>query len=230
MTLEVLHDGGGFVVVAKPPRLLVIPGRGEDEAPSARELLQAQLGREVWVVHRLDRDTSGALLFALTAAAHRTLSMAFEAGRIQKTYAALVEGDLPEPLDVHVPLLPARKGKMRPARAGEGGKEARTLFRPRERFGRATLVEAEPLTGRTHQIRVHLRWAGHPLVVDPQYGTRPPLKASELGGSGDQPLLTRTPLHAERLVIPKLDGIPPTTVAAPLPEDLTSVLEALRAR
>jgi len=217
--LQLLHQARDWVVVAKPAGLLVIPGRGEEEGPSARELLEAQLGRQVFVVHRLDRDTSGALAFALTAEAHRSLSMAFEAGKIEKTYWALVEGRMTEPADVQVPLAPARRGRMRPTRPGEQGKAARTLVRPLETFAQATLVEATPLTGRTHQIRVHLRSLGHPLLVDPQYGRRLPVT-----GLG----LARTPLHAYRLSVPALPGVPPATVQAALPEDLAGALRVLR--
>lgn len=230
MTLTLLHQTRSWVVIAKPAGLLTIPGRGEDEAPSAQELLEAQLGQRIFVVHRLDRDTSGALAFALNAEAHRSLSMAFEAGRIQKRYAALVEGQLAEPLDVQVALTPARKGKMRPVHPGEEGKAARTLFLPRERFATATLVEAQPLTGRTHQIRVHLRWAGHPLLVDAQYGRKQPLTARELGGDGDAPVLARTPLHAEQLAVPSLEGVPAAEILAPLPDDFARAVALLRAR
>lgn len=228
MTLPLLHQARDWVVVAKPAGLLVIPGRDQEGGPCARQLLAQQLGREVWVVHRLDRDTSGALAFALTAEAHRSLSMAFEAGQIQKSYLALVEGALDQPLDLQVALAPARKGKMRPVYPAEEGKPSRTLFRPVERFARATLVEAQPLTGRTHQIRVHLRSAGHPLLVDPQYGRKQPMTAAELGGVGEEIVLARTPLHAHRLSVPALQAVPAAEIVAPLPDDLTRAVEVLR--
>jgi tRNA pseudouridine32 synthase/23S rRNA pseudouridine746 synthase/23S rRNA pseudouridine955/2504/2580 synthase len=227
--VPVLFQAVGWLAVDKPAGVLVIPGRGEEEGPSLREEVEARFGRKVFVVHRLDRDTSGVLLMALEAAPHRTLSMAFEAGRIHKRYLALVEGRLDEPVDVQVALVPARRGRMRPARAGEPGKDALTRFRPVEVFDRASLVEAEPLTGRTHQIRVHLESLGHPLLVDHQYGRREPLRAADLGLPGESELLARTPLHASRLEIPVLEGIRAATLEAPLPEDMARTLEALRA-
>jgi tRNA pseudouridine32 synthase/23S rRNA pseudouridine746 synthase/23S rRNA pseudouridine955/2504/2580 synthase len=226
--LSVLFQAPGWLVVDKPAGMLVIPGRGEEEGPSLREQLEDQLGRKVFVVHRLDRDTSGALVLALEAGAHRALSMAFEAGKVSKRYLALVQGRLEEPREIELALAPARRGRMRPTRPGEVGKPARTRLRPLERFALASLVEAEPLTGRTHQIRVHLQAIGHPLLIDHQYGRAPPLRAADLGLSGDGELLARTPLHAARVELPALEGIRPTVVESPLPEDMARTLEALR--
>src|SRR5262249_9052012 len=159
------------------------------------------------VVHRLDRDTSGVLLFALSAAAHRALSMAFESGRVEKNYLALVRGQLHSPLEIDFPLAAARRGRTRRARPEEGGKPRVTRIRPLEQFETATLVEAQPLTGRAHQIRVHLLEAGHPLLVDPQYRQPSSLLASDLGSASGDVVLDRTPLHAQRLRIPALAGI-----------------------
>ena len=227
--LAVLFRGDGFVAIDKPAGHLVIPGRSEERGPSLREQLADELGRAVWVVHRLDRDTTGVLLFALDAARHRTLSMAFEAGRVEKRYHALVQGRVEEPLDLDVPLKPARRGRMRPARADEpDAKPARTLVRPLETHARGSLVEAQPLTGRTHQIRVHLLSAGHPLLVDPQYGQPEVLSARELGGQGDAVVISRTPLHAERVVLRGLEGLRDCEIASPLPADMALALSLLR--
>lgn len=174
----------GLVAIDKPAGALVIPGRGEEGGPCLRDLLAKQLGREVWVVHRIDWDTTGVLLFALDAASHREASLAFEHGEVEKRYVALVQGRVTAPLDIALPLASARKQKMRVALPGEQGKEARTLVRPRQVFEQASLVECEPLTGRQHQIRVHLRAKGHPLLFDHQYGRREPLTAKESGERG----------------------------------------------
>ena len=226
--LSVLHVDAGWVAINKPAGALVIPGRGEDEAPAIRQQLEAQLGRPVWVVHRLDRDTSGVLLFALDAPTHRALSMAFEAGRIEKRYWALVEGRVDAPLELTDALSPARRGRMRIARTGDPSKPAQTRVRPLETFERVTLVEALPLTGRTHQIRVHLAAAGHPLLVDHQYGRPRPLTAAALGGEGDLVVLSRTPLHASSMAIPALEGVAAAQVNAPLAADFEAVMALLR--
>jgi RluA family pseudouridine synthase len=217
--LRLLAQEGPLVAVDKPAGVAVIPGRGEEAGPSVRELLEAQLGRRLWVVHRLDRDTSGVLIFALGAAAHRALSMAFEAGRVHKRYLALVEGRLTHATTVEVALTAARRGRMRPVRPGEEGKASSTRLRPVETLEGATLVEAEPLTGRTHQIRVHLQSLGHPLLVVHQYGRREPW------GGG---VLARTPLHAAWLQLPTLEGVGPLTLQSPLPADMQAALAQLR--
>nr|WP_153864777.1 MULTISPECIES: RNA pseudouridine synthase [Myxococcaceae] len=217
-----------MLVVDKPAGVLVIPGRSEEAGPSLREQLEAQLRRKVYVVHRLDRDTSGALVFALDAAVHRTLSMAFEEGRVRKRYLALVEGRLEAPQRVELALAAGRKGRMRPARPGEEGKPSVTEVRPVERFSTASLVEAEPLTGRTHQIRVHLTAIGHPLLMDHQYARDTPLTAADLGGEGTQPVLARTPLHAARLEWPALAGVAAGAVEAPLPADMAAAIALLQ--
>ena len=218
MQLVVLETKGGLVAVAKPPGLLVIPGRTLEDQVCARELLEKQLGTKVWVCHRIDRDTSGVLLFATDAESHRAASIAFEHGEAKKKYLALVEGVVREPLDIDLPLTEGRKGKMRLAFPGEEAKPSRTLVKPIETFANASLVECEPLTGRQHQIRVHLKAKGHPLLFDHQYGRKEPLKIGEL-------VLERTPLHAASLQLPSL-GL---SVTAPLPKDLNELVAALRA-
>jgi RluA family pseudouridine synthase len=220
VSFPVLLERPGFVAIDKPAGVAVIPGRDGDR-DCVRTRLETQLGRPVWVVHRLDRDTSGVLLFALDAATHRTLSICFERGEIHKRYLALVEGRFAAARFLDQPLTEARKSRMRIARDSEPGKPAQTLIRPRTVFERATLVEAEPLTGRTHQIRVHLQAAGHPLLFDHQYGRKTPLTARDLGGEGPQIVLARTPLHAERLVV---EGV---AIDAPLPDDFAAALKLL---
>lgn len=226
--VRILFEGAGLLVVDKPAGMLVIPGRGEG-GPSLRELLEAKRGRKVFVVHRLDRDTSGVLVFALDAERHRALSMAFEAGQVHKRYLALVEGRVEAPQLIDAALAPARKSRMRVARPGEEGKDSRTRVRPVETFARASLVEAEPLTGRTHQIRVHLLHVGHPLLFDHQYGRDTPLTEKDLGGAGEAAVLSRTPLHAARIEWPALPGVEARTVEAPLPEDMARAAALLRA-
>ncbi|MBX7098620.1 MAG: RNA pseudouridine synthase [Myxococcaceae bacterium] len=213
MTLRVLLAHPQVVVVDKPAGVPVIPGR--DGGDCVRAQLEAQLGRSVWVVHRLDRDTTGALAFALDADTHRALNGAFEHGEVGKSYLALVEGVLASSVTVERGLVKIRGGKVRLARPGEQGLASRTDFTPVEALRGATLVRAVPHTGRTHQIRVHLASLGHPLLVDHQYGHREP----RFG-------LARTPLHASTLSLP-LGGVR-LEVEAPLPGDLAEALATLR--
>jgi len=226
VTVRLLTPVGqsGLVAVDKPPGVLVIPGRaGEREGVCLRDALERSLGRKVWVVHRLDRDTSGVIVFALDADAHRSASMAFEAGEVKKRYLALVEGRVEDELDVELPLVEGRKRTMKVAPPGVEGKPSRTIVRPVERFRHASLVECEPLTGRQHQLRVHLRARGHPLLFDHQYGRKQPLLERDLGGSSSAVVLARTPLHASKI---ELTGL--GVVEAPLPADMSQALELLR--
>ena len=226
----VLRQDAQLLVVNKPAGRLVIPGRGRDESSLVEEL-SAVHGR-LWVVHRLDRGTTGVLVFARSAAAHRALNLAFDRGEPRKRYLALVSGTPPAELRVEVALAPARRGRMRPARAGDPrGKPSATVFRLVEAFpprpwagGSLSLVEALPETGRTHQIRVHLAHAHHPLAVDPDYGSDEPV----LGPDG-RTLLERTPLHASRLELAHPDGGQPVVLEAPLPADMAAAIQVLRA-
>ncbi|HET8540422.1 MAG TPA: RluA family pseudouridine synthase [Anaeromyxobacter sp.] len=225
----VLLRDGDLLAVDKPAGRLVIPGRGTDE-PSLREELEAAHGR-LWVVHRLDRGTSGVLVFARTASAHRALNLAFDRGEPAKRYLALVRGSPPAERRVALAIAPARRGRMRPARAGDPrGKPSATRVRLVEAFpprpwagGALALVEALPETGRTHQIRVHLAAEGVPLAVDPDYGDDAPLR-----GPDGAILLARTPLHAARLELRHPADGRPVVLEAPLPDDMTRAIVALR--
>jgi tRNA pseudouridine32 synthase/23S rRNA pseudouridine746 synthase len=222
-----LYEDELLLVIDKPAGRLVIPGRVGGET-SLREQLTERHGR-LWVVHRLDRGTSGVLLFARTAGAHRDLNMQFERGEPHKTYLALVAGRPPDRFRCDAAIAPARKGRMKPVPTGDPrGKPAQTAFRVLERFepaggpGPLALIEARPETGRTHQIRIHLQAAGVPLAIDPDYGAAGPLRVAA-GALG----LARTPLHASRLTLRHPAG-QPLTIEAQLPEDLGDVLAALR--
>jgi tRNA pseudouridine32 synthase/23S rRNA pseudouridine746 synthase len=228
-TAPVLFADAHLLAVDKPAGRLVIPGRGRDET-SLREELEREHGK-LWVVHRLDRGTTGVLVFARSADAHRTLNLAFDRGEPRKRYVALVRGHPPAERRIEVPIAPARRGRMRPARPGDPrGKPSATVVRLLEAFplrpwagGALALVEALPETGRTHQIRVHLAAAGFPLAVDPDYGDDGPLR-----GPRAELLLERTPLHAASLELGHPAHRRPLLLEAPLPADLRAAVETLR--
>jgi len=226
----ILFEDESLLAVDKPAGRLVIPGRDTGER-SLREELAAVHG-PLWVVHRLDRGTSGVLLFARSAEAHRALNLAFDRGEPKKRYLALVRGEPPPERRIDLALAPARRGRMRTARPGEArAKRALTVVRLAEQLparpwagGPLALVEAFPETGRTHQIRVHLAAAGFPLAIDPDYGEPGPLF-----GPGGAPLLARTPLHAARLEIAHPARGRTLVIEAPWPADLAATVAALRA-
>jgi RluA family pseudouridine synthase len=227
--LRLLHDDGALVVVAKPPGVPVIAARGESPDACLQKRLERQLRRRIFVVHRIDRDASGVVMFALDAAAHRAASLAFEHRHVDKRYLAIVAGALePAAGRLDAPLHSARKGKTRPARPGEAGAQAAvTDYATRRRFTLddrvVSLVEARPQTGRHHQIRVHLRAAGAPILFDPLYGRGlMPRALSEAPCS-------RLALHAERVELRDEDGSQRLTVEAPLAPDLVVLVAWLEA-
>ena len=227
--LAVLYDDGALVAVAKPAGEAVIAARGEPPEACVQKRLERQLRRRVYVVHRIDRDASGVVVFALDAAAHRAASLAFEHRSVDKRYLAFVAGAL-EPAEgtLDAPLHSARKGKTRPAQPGEAGAQAASTdyaLRRRFRLGErvVSLVEARPHTGRHHQIRVHLRAAGAPILFDPLYG-----RGLMPAGLAEAPC-SRLALHAERLELPATDGSGRLGIEAPLAPDLEALVAWLEA-
>ena len=218
----ILVESPGWLAVDKPPGATVVPARGEDPERSLWRTLERSRGERLWVVHRIDRNTSGVVLFARDAPTHRALSSAFEGREVRKRYLGVTRG-IPEPLSgtIDIALHAARKGKMRPAAPGEAGALiAATDYGVYRRWdtteGPVALVEIRPRTGRQHQIRVHLRAIGTPLLVDPLYGG----PQAALG-------MERLALHAAALSFPDPVTGTDVTVEAPLAPDLRALLERL---
>jgi tRNA pseudouridine32 synthase/23S rRNA pseudouridine746 synthase len=239
--LPILYESPSLLVVDKPSGLVVIPGRYEEASESLWRVLERDRGERLWVCHRIDRDTTGVVVFARTAAAHRSVSVAFERGLVRKRYLALVSGTLPadEGL-IDTPLHPARRGKMRPATpAEEGALVAETHYGVLQRFAlgdrELALVAIRPRTGRQHQIRVHLRSVGAPLAVDPLYGRASRLDPLPVAEGHTTPALERLTLHAAGLELACPSTGAPLTFEAPTPPDLAAWIAAaapaeLRAR
>lgn len=230
--MQLLHADAHLLAVAKPAGIPVIPARTGDPGECLHKRLEASRGERLWVVHRLDRDTSGVVLFARRAETHRALSLAFERREVTKVYRAFTLG-VPDPPagEIDLPMHEGRKGRMRPAREGEPGAIAsRTgyalMARRDSALGPVALVEARPHTGRQHQIRVHLRAKGAALLVDPLYGEHERIDAGALGAGS--PAIERLTLHALRIefVHPALRV--PVAFEAPLPEDLAALERWIR--
>jgi 23S rRNA pseudouridine1911/1915/1917 synthase len=233
--LSVLAEDDDFLIVDKPAGLLSVPTAAhEKDTLLARTLdyLHHRFGRRpaAFVVHRLDKDTSGSIVFARNRPALRFLQDLFKSHAIEREYLALVEGTVPDSGTFSADLVAdagsARRGVARP---GEQGKRAVTRYRAIERLAGATLVSVDLETGRTHQIRVHFAAAGHPVLGDRVYGdgsreSRVKSRESKL------PEIPRQMLHARRLGFPHPRTAKPIRTEAPLPEDFVAVLEGLRRR
>jgi tRNA pseudouridine32 synthase/23S rRNA pseudouridine746 synthase len=178
-TVDVLHLDDALIVVDKPAGMLAVPGRGEAGRDNLAVRVQAQFP-DALVVHRLDMATSGVMLFARGAAAQRRLSMAFANGEVAKQYVAIVEGRLQGDSGViDAPLAADWPHRPRQVVDRERGKPSRTHWRVLERAVDSTRLLLEPATGRTHQLRVHLQWLGHPIRGDALYAAAP-LRADRL--------------------------------------------------
>ncbi len=214
-----LYADDDMIAVNKVAGLLVAADRWDIEAPRLDLLIQkelpqiAPLCQRLYAVHRIDKDTSGILLYALNAEAHRALNTAFQERKIKKTYRLLIHGRVQEEqFTVDLPLRADGDALHRTVVDKRRGKEAITHFTVLETFRQFSLLEARPVTGRTHQIRAHLAAAGYPIVCDSLYGSGKPVLLSELKQRwhGDvyteQPLIRRLALHAYQL-----EGIHPRT-------------------
>jgi 23S rRNA pseudouridine1911/1915/1917 synthase len=222
--LDIVFEDDEMLIVNKPPGMAVHPGPGH----TGKTLVNALLAhcpdlpgingvQRPGIVHRLDKDTSGLIAVAKTERAQRSLSQQLKQRETKKTYLALVEGRVePSEAMIDAPLGRDPRNRLRMMVLLSGGREAQTSYRVREVIDGLTLVEASPITGRTHQIRVHLASIGHPVVGDLVYGHR-------------SKLVDRQFLHAWRLTLHHpVDGRE-LRFEAPLAPDLQRALDALHA-
>jgi 23S rRNA pseudouridine1911/1915/1917 synthase len=225
--LDVVFEDKHLIVLNKPAGMVVHPGVGTGEDTLVHALLAHCAGElsgiggveRPGIVHRLDKETTGLLVVAKHDAAHRALADQFAERSLQKEYVAIVSG-VPKAesgtIDRSIARHPVHRHRMT---TGEGGRPARTDWSVIERFGAsATLIRCRIHTGRTHQIRVHLKSIGHPILGDPTYGWRP------VAGL-DVP---RVMLHAEHLVLTHPVSGQPLDLRAPLPKDFQALLKQLR--
>ncbi|HKS35543.1 MAG TPA: RluA family pseudouridine synthase [Verrucomicrobiae bacterium] len=244
--IPVLGEDEHLLALDKPARLLTSPDRYDPERPNLMRLLHRDIGRGAsWAkergltylanAHRLDFETSGVILLAKNKSALIALANQFGAEKPEKIYAALIHGSPNEPsfeITARLGPHPVQTGLMRVDQ--KQGKKAATRFETLERFSGFTLVQCRPLTGRTHQIRVHLRHAGFPIVGDALYGGQP-LLLSKLKteyrlrqGKTERPLIGRVALHAEQLTVAHPVSNAPVVIKAPWPKDLTVAVKYLR--
>jgi 23S rRNA pseudouridine1911/1915/1917 synthase len=228
----IVFENDDFIVLNKPSGLLSIPDR-EGKDISLKKLLQEKYG-SIFTVHRLDRGTSGLIVFAKNEAAHKYLSIQFEERQTEKIYVGLVcgslmnkKGSINSPIAEH----PVKKGLMIIHRKG---KESLTEYEVLEDFGIYSWVQFRIHTGRTHQIRVHMKDMGHPIACDEMYGDGKPVLLSSfkhkfklsIKEEEERPILNRLALHAQKLKFKDANGkiFDPE---APLPKDMKATLQQL---
>lgn len=223
-----------IIVVDKASGVLSIPDRFDKNIPNLRVILEEKFGR-IWVVHRLDKDTSGIMIFARNPESHKELNTQFEEQSVEKIYHAIVSGWIADDeFDIDIPLLtdPSNKGRTIPS---SRGKEALTKVRVLERFSIATLIECNLVTGRHHQIRVHCAAIGNPLLVDELYGTSNAFYLSHIKrrynlkkGEEEKPIIDRLTLHSYSLTFVHPKTKETLQFSAPYPKDFFALLNVLR--
>jgi 23S rRNA pseudouridine1911/1915/1917 synthase len=240
--LDILFEDEDLVIVNKPPGMVVHPARGHWSGTLA-SALQFHFGPSLsstggplrpGIVHRLDRDTSGAILVARHDQAHNRLAIQFQSRSIEKEYFAIVVGSPKMDADIidrAIAVHPTHREKMTIAGNPEQGRAAQTFYSVSERFRGFAAVRAQPKTGRTHQIRVHLAHVGLPVLCDRAYGHRAVLTRGELSGdpADETIVIERQALHARRLCFEHPRTGETLEIEAPLPADMEAALSALRA-
>jgi len=230
---EIIHDDDQLLVLNKPAHLLVLPDRFRHDIRNLYTILTEELGK-IFVVHRIDKDTSGIIVYAKTPEAHAALNEQFEHRMVEKVYLGIVAGTPPSEsgrIDAPIAENGREAGVMKVNY--RTGKEAVTEFRVLERFTDYAVLELRPRTGRMHQIRVHLQSVGTPLLSDRTYGDGRPFYLSHIkpgyrSEGEEKPLLERTALHAFAISFDHPKTGERTNLMAEVPKDMNSVMKYLR--
>ncbi len=230
--IDIVFENNNFVAVNKPAGMLSVPDRTQSEI-SLKDILIEKYGT-IFTVHRLDKETSGIILFAKDEISHKYLSKAFEEKTVEKYYVGLVHGTPPQSGTIDGPIMehPVQKGLMIVNRKG---KPSLTDYELQESFGKYSLVKFRIHTGRTHQIRVHAKNIGHPIACDPLYGDGKPILLSSIkkkynlskNEEEERPILNRVALHSYQLKFTDADGNAFDLVAE-LPKDIRALVQQMK--
>lgn len=232
MSIDIILETPDFVAVNKPTGLLSIPDRMGVEI-SLKDLLRQKYG-QIYTVHRLDKDTSGIILFAKNEISHKALSALFESREMEKFYVGLVQGQMMNPSGSIDAAIMEHPGKTTKMMTHVKGKPSLTDYEVQEQFRLYSWVRFQIHTGRTHQIRVHMQHIGHSIVCDEIYGDPKPVLLSSIKknfklakvAEEEKPILSRLALHSSQLNF-SYEGIA-YSLEAPLPKDLRAVLQQLK--
>jgi 23S rRNA pseudouridine1911/1915/1917 synthase len=233
--IDIIFENEHFVAVNKPAAMLSIPDRTQSEI-SLKDILIEKYG-SIFTVHRLDKETSGIIVFAKDEATHKYLSKAFEEKTVEKYYIGLVHGTPASSsghIDGSIMEHPIQKGLMTINRRG---KPSLTDYEVQESFGKYSLVKFRIHTGRTHQIRVHAKNIGHPIACDPLYGDGKPLLLSSIKKKyklskheeEERPIVNRVALHSYQLKFTDAEGNQLDLIAE-LPKDVRAFVQQMRKR
>ncbi len=231
--LQIIYENDDFVAINKPAGLLTIPDRAQSEK-SLKEMLQDKYGI-IFTVHRLDKDTSGLVIFAKNETAHKYFSKLFEERKVEKYYLGIVLG-LPEnksgSIDAPITEHLQHKGTMTIHRSG---KPSLTTYEVVDANKHYSLLSFQLHTGRTHQIRVHAKHIGHPLACDPVYGDGKPVLLSSVKkkfklskhDEEERPMISRLALHSYKLIFENMQG-EKTELLAEMPKEFRALMQQLK--
>jgi len=232
--IEILYEDDNLFAINKPAGIISIPDRFDKSIFNAYDYLKSKY-HEIYTVHRLDKDTSGVMIFAKNAQSHKVLNTQFEKNEVTKIYHVIVDGIIYEDsLEIDIPIAPhpLKKGVSMPTARG---KASLTKLKVLERFQKSTLCEINLITGRHHQIRVHCATIGHPLLVDNIYGKSEQfflstikrnynLKKNEI----EKPIISRLTMHSYKLEFLHPYTIEKTTITAQYPKDFAALIKVLK--
>ena len=230
---EIIFENENFVAINKPAGLLSIPDR-EGKEISLKNILKEKYG-QIFTVHRLDRETSGLIVFAKNEAMHKYLSQLFEERAVEKIYSGIVTGTITEKkgsIDAPIAENSHKQGVML---IHKRGKQSLTDYVVLEEFGPYSFVQFQIHSGRTHQIRVHMQHIGHPVACDEVYGNGEPVLISSFkkkfrlskSEETERPILSRLALHSRQLSFKDAND-QTHNLEAPLPKDMSALLQQLR--